>query len=768
MKFSLLPEKLHKPEVSDSVISRTDLLKDSHWASVILVSAPAGSGKTTIVSEWLSEQERTHSWYSLDEWDNDLTQFFAYLIAGVNSIDKQPSAQLDQMLDAFQSIGLEGFLKGFVHYLHTIDHSFILVLDDYQVIENKQIHQVLRTLIEHMPKLMQLVLITREDPPLPLAKLRASKRLLEIRISDLKFSEDEVKAFFFQQLNLTLQEEQLQLLFKRTEGWVAGLQLAALSMQGIEDKIGFIEAFTGSHYYVMDYLIEEVLENQTPEIKEFLLKTAMLDFFSGELCDAVLPLEPGNGRGIINRLVKTNSFIIPMESSREWYRYHHLFRDLLRQRLEQQFKEEIETLHLRAGCWFKTAGREQEAIHHFLKAESFEEAAALIECKWASMDMQLQAASWLEMAKRLPTSILEKSPVLTMGYGWALLDMGDVKGCVEWLDRAQILYDRYQTTDVPNAILICDRLQFELLPATITSARGYIAAAMGDMEGVFKHSRDALAKTPSGQYEKRSVVTMLLAIAHWGMGELDVAETYISQSIESACHAENRLAYHSFYMVLGELYIQQGHFRKAYNVLNQTIERVVEEKKVPILLASLYLGLAKAAFLSSENQEAYALLEESKGYGQKYSLADWKYKYYLMLARVYCSEGFIDLARECLRESRAHYFMNPVPDDISFEEMELEINRAEKQQNAESTSTEGSVNEAFMQEHVNRSLTEPLTVRELEVLTLIASGQSNSEICAALFLALSTVKGYNQTIYGKLQVKRRTEAVAKARALGLV
>ncbi|PKM85717.1 MAG: hypothetical protein CVU86_01375 [Firmicutes bacterium HGW-Firmicutes-11] len=768
MKFSLLPEKLHKPEVSDSVISRTDLLKDSHWASVILVSAPAGSGKTTIVSEWLSEQERTHSWYSLDEWDNDLTQFFAYLIAGVNSIDKQPSAQLDQMLDAFQSIGLEGFLKGFVHHLHTIDHSFILVLDDYQVIENKQIHQVLRTLIEHMPKLMQLVLITREDPPLPLAKLRASKRLLEIRISDLKFSEDEVKAFFFQQLNLTLQEEQLQLLFKRTEGWVAGLQLAALSMQGIEDKIGFIEAFTGSHYYVMDYLIEEVLENQTPEIKEFLLKTAMLDFFSGELCDAVLPLEPGNGRGIINRLVKTNSFIIPMESSREWYRYHHLFRDLLRQRLEQQFKEEIETLHLRAGCWFKTAGREQEAIHHFLKAESFEEAAALIECKWASMDMQLQAASWLEMAKRLPTSILEKSPVLTMGYGWALLDMGDVKGCVEWLDRAQILYDRYQTTDVPNAILICDRLQFELLPATITSARGYIAAAMGDMEGVFKHSRDALAKTPSGQYEKRSVVTMLLAIAHWGMGELDVAETYISQSIESACHAENRLAYHSFYMVLGELYIQQGHFRKAYNVLNQTIERVVEEKKVPILLASLYLGLAKAAFLSSENQEAYALLEESKGYGQKYSLADWKYKYYLMLARVYCSEGFIDLARECLRESRAHYFMNPVPDDISFEEMELEINRAEKQQNAESTSTEGSVNEAFMQEHVNRSLTEPLTVRELEVLTLIASGQSNSEICAALFLALSTVKGYNQTIYGKLQVKRRTEAVAKARALGLV
>lgn len=768
MKFSLLPEKLHKPQLSDSVISRTELLEDSQWASVILVSAPAGSGKTTIVSEWLSEQTRSHCWYSLDEWDNELTQFFAYLIAGVNSIDGHPSAQLDQMLDAFQSIGLEGFMKGFVHHLHTMEHPFILVLDDYQVIENKEIHQVLRTLIEHMPKLMQLVLITREDPPLPLAKMRASKRLMEIRISDLKFTEDEVKVFFFQQLNLILQDDQLQLLFKRTEGWIAGLQLAALSMQEIEDKSSFIEAFTGSHYYVMDYLIEEVLENQTPEIKEFLLKTALLDFFSGELCDAVVPLEPGNGRGIINRLVKTNSFVIPVESSREWYRYHHLFRDLLRQRLEQLPKEEIEMLHHRAGRWFKTAGRDQEAILHFLKAEAFDEAASLIECKWADMDMQLQAASWLEMAKRLPASIFEKSPVLTMGYGWALLDMGDVEGCEVWLDKAQILYNQYQTTEFSNDLLINDTLQFELLPATIASARGYIAAATGDMEGVFMYSRDALAKIPSGQYEKRSVVTMLLAIAHWGMGELKVAETYIAQTIESASHAENPLAYHSFHMVLGELYIQQGHFSKAYDLLERTVARVVEEKQAPILLASLYLGLAKATFLNGDNQQAYRFLEESKGHGQKYSLMDWKYKYYLMLARVYCSEGFIDLARDCLRESRAHYFMNPVPDDISFEEMEVEINQAETLQSAGTTSKDGNINQAFLQEHVNRSLTEPLTVRELEVLTLISSGRSNSEICAALFLALSTVKGYNQTIYGKLQVKRRTEAVAKAKTLGLV
>ena len=768
MMYPLLTIKLNKPQLPDHVITRTELLKDNKSANVVIVSAQAGSGKSTLVSAWLSEQNKPYCWYSLDEWDNDLTQFFTYLIAGINSLDNKPSAKLEQMLDAFQSIGIEGFLKGLVHHLHSIDSSFILVFDDYQTIQNKQIHQVLRTMIEHMPKSMQLVLITREDPPLPLSRLRASNRLLEIRITDLKFTEDEVKAFFMDQLDLTLKEEELQLVYKRTEGWIAGLQLTALSMRGLEDKSSFIEAFTGSHFYVMDYLIEEVLENQTPEIKEFLLNTAVLEFFSGALCDAVVPLEPGNGREIINRLVKSNIFIIPLESSLEWYRYHHLFRDLLRQKLERQPKEDIEMLHHRAGCWFKTAGREQEAILHFLKAEAFEEAAALIECNWDSMDMQLQSASWLELTKRLPASIIERSPVLTMGYGWALLDMGEIESSEVWLDKAQSMYDQCQSLEIRKNFLICDTVQFELLPATISSARGYIAAATGDMEGVFKHTRDALAQIPGDQVQKRSMVTMLLAIAHWGTGELTMAETYIENAIEDASHAESPLTYYSFYMVLGELFIQQGHLDKAYALFEQTIARLDKENKVPVLRASLYLGLAKVAFLRGDNHQAYAFLEESKGYGQKYSLMDWKYKYYLILSRVYCSEGFIDLARDCLLESRTHYFMSPIPDDMSFEEMDITIDQAEKLQSSDSISEDSSINKTFLQEHVNRSLSEPLTVRELEVLTLIASGLSNSEICSTLFLALSTVKGYNQTIYGKLQVKRRTEAVIKAKALGLV
>lgn len=767
----VLATKLQKPLLPDNVISRTDLLKDSDQASVILVSAQAGSGKSTIVSAWLSAQSRSHGWYSLDEWDNDLTQFLMYLSAAIRAIHESISAELQQILDAYPSIGLEGFLKGLVHLLHATDSPFVLVFDDYQVIQNNQIHHVIRTLIEHMPKWMQMVLITREDPPIPLAKLRASKRLLEIRISDLKFTEGEVKAFFQQQLNLTLAEEQLQLVCKRTEGWIAGLQLVALSMRGLEDTSGFIEAFTGSHYYLMDYLFEEVLENQTPELKEFLLKTAVLDFFSGDLCDAVVSLEPGTAQAIIHRLVKTNSFIIPMEASREWYRYHHLFRDLLRQRLEQQSKEDIRRLHHRAGCWFKSIGRDQEAIHHLLKAEAFEEAAAWIECKWASMDMQLQSASWLDMARRLPSAILERSPVLTMGYGWALLDMGDLDGSMVWLNKAQAFYDAYQSKESRMDILVNDTVQFALLPATIASAHGYIAAAKGDMEGVFRHTREALAHTPMDQFQKRSVMTMLLAIAHWGSGELNTAETFIIQSIESASHADSPVTYNSFFMVLGELYIQQGQLDKACHLIEETIARLVRENQTPVFLASLYLSLARIALMRGENTRAYALLEESKSHGQKYSLMDWNYKYYLTLARVYCSEGFIDLARDCLRESRIHDFMNPIPDDFSFEDMEDAIVQAQTRQHSVLASQNDNINnnnKAFAQEHANRSLPEPLTVRELEVMTHIASGASNREICSALFLALSTVKGYNQAIFQKLQVKRRTEAVVKAKALGLV
>lgn len=768
MIIPALTTKLNKPQLPDSVISREALLEDCDRARVILVSAQAGSGKSTVVSAWLSNQSKAYCWYALDDWDNDLMQFFAYLTAGIKSIDEQASEALKQLLDAFQSIGFEAFVRALINQLHTIKSPFVLIFDDYHVIRNDLIHQVIRTMIDHFPPSMQLVLITREDPPFPLAKMRASKSLFELRISQLRFNEKEVKTYFSQKVHISLEEEQIQRLVTRTEGWIAGLQMIALSVQGIKDVAGFIDNFSNSHYYIIEYLMEEVLERQPPEIKAFLLRTSILESFSEDLCDTMLQVETGSSNIIIERLVKTNCFIISTELSHRWFRYHHLFRDLLRQRLEQHSKRELESLHRRAGLWYKTNGFEQEAIHHFFKAKAFEEAAALIECKWSEMDMQLQSASWLELAKRLPSAILERSPILTMGYGWALLDMGDVEACAGWFEKAQRLYDLCQTDARPEDIIINDTTQFNLLPATIAFAYGYIAAATGDIEGVFTHTRYALERIPSDQYIMRGLVGMLLGFAHWGNGNLHEAESLIISSIKNAKRGANPIVENSSYMMLGELYIQQDALSKAKEMFEQMISRLIKENHVTIILPSLYLSLAKIAFLKNENRQAYALLEESKKYGQRYALMDWEYKYYLLLARIYCSEGLYDLARDCITESKMHYRINPIPEIVSIDEVERQIEDAvAHHQPSQILDVKDKNKLAFTKERVNQSLAEPLTVRELEVLSLIVSGLSNQAICDTLFLALSTVKGYNQNIFGKLEVNRRTQAVAKAIELGL-
>lgn len=769
MMFSALSTKLHKPQLPDSMIARESLLRDCEGASVILVSAQAGSGKSTAVSAWLSEQSKAYCWYSLDDWDNDLMQFLTGLIAGLKTMDAHAAENLRQLLDAFPSVGLEAFLRALINQLHLIEFPYILVLDDYHVIRNDQINQVMRTILEHFPPLLQLVLITREDLPFPLAKMRAAKKLTELRTSQLRFTEAEAEHLFSQQLHISLDQEQIQHLISRTEGWIAGLQMTALSIQGIDDIDGFVKALSGSHYYIMDYLMEEVLERQTPEIKEFLLRTSILEFFSADLGDAVVQLETGRSNTIIERLIKTNSFIISTEPSHNWFRYHHLFRDLLKKRLEQQSKRALESLHHRAGLWFKINGFGSQAIQHLLKANAIEEAAALIECKWDEMDMQMQSASWLGMAQKLPAAILERSPVLMLGYGWALLDKGDVEACAEWFDKALRLYSLAQTDDRPEDILINDTTQFDLLPASIASARAYIAAAAGDIAGVFTQTHYALERIPHDQYIKRGIVDMLLAFAHWGSGDLDQAEAVIAGSLQDIKRAANPHVEHSFSMVLGELYIQQGDLGKAQALFERMISRLINENLVPIILPSLYLGLAKIAFLQGENRQAYALLEESKTHGERCALMDWKYKYYLLLARIYGSEGLYDLALSCINESRTYYYVNPIPEDISIDAAEKQIKAAAAQHHTGRLPGIEDENErVFEKELVNQSLPEPLTVRELEVLALIASGSSNQEICDTLFLALSTVKGYVQNIFGKLEVKRRTQAAAKAKELGLV
>lgn len=768
MGMPVLLAKLHPPPPPEHMIPRGDLLKGNQSADVILVSAQAGSGKSTIMSAWLSDQGRPFCWYSLDSWDNDLLQFFTYLAEGFKTIDEQVSQALKQLLDAYQSVGFEAFLRSLIHQLHSIQSPFILVMDDYHAICNEQVHQVLRAILEHFPPQMQLVIITREDPPLRLARLRAGKRLLEIRISQLRFTDEEIRAYFANHLSFTLTRVQLRQIVRRTEGWIAGVQMAALAMQGHDNVDTFIDGFTGSQRYVMDYLMEEVLQRHPPEVKEFLLQSSLLDSFSGELCDSMLCLEVGSCGAIIDKLVRTNSFIIQMDASGEWYRYHHLFRDLLRQHLAHQSAYAPEILHHRAGRWFRDKGRAQEAICHLLQADAAAEAAALIERRWNEMDMQLHSASWLDTARRLPSDILERSPVLAMGYGWSLLDKGDIETCKWWFDKALKLHSLCQAEVRPQDVIIHDEIQFALLPATIASAHAYIAAATGDVEGTFTHARYALDHTPEDQYTKRSVVEMLLGLAHWKSGDLHEAEAVILRSFSNVRRTSNPIIEFSFHMVLGELYIQKGDLHKAKAIFEQTISKLSAGGPAAIMLPSLCLGLAKVALMQGDPGKAFTQLEQGKVQGQVYALMDWKYKYFLLLARIYCAEGLFDLARDCIRESKAHFYINPIPEDVTIGDVEKQIEiAAAHTQSLLTDGTKEEKNPVFIREHANQGLPEPLTARELEVLSLIASGLSNREICDRLYLALSTVKGYNQNIFEKLEVSRRTQAVLKAKELGL-
>lgn len=884
MNHQIMSTKLNKPESATLYVAKKDIekkLSDNSQAGLILVSSFAGSGKTTIISEWIKREHFNYVWYSLDERDNDLQLFFIYLLEGIKGLDQLIAGDLLQLWESFDSIGYDAFIRAFITNLHRIDKEFVLILDDYHSIENEQIDTFIKLLIEHLPLKMKLVIITREDPAFPLSKYRVSNKILEIRIADLRFTKDEAVIFLANQLRQDIDEEHADLLTKQTEGWIAGLQLAVLSMQGLTDIDSFIKDFSGRQTYIMDYLIEEVLEKQPQEAKEFLLKTAVLEYFAASLCDSLLDEGNGYSSRMIAYLQQSNLFLIPLDQDRNWYRYHHLFRELLRQRLPQYIQGmcniTIDELHCRAGDWFNKEGMLLEAIQHYLAGQSYDQAAALIESKWSEMDGQSQSSSWLAMSRLLPKRIIEERPVLAMAFGWALIDTGDLQGSKKWLARAQKLYDLYNNN--PHELPVANIKQFELLPATIAAGYAYIAAATEDIEGIFMHTNEALAKTPSDQYQIRGIVAMLSGFAQWSLGDLLAAEKIIVDMVHTVSNKVNDLTINSFYLALGELYIQMGRLKDAKLLFKNTISQVDGVSKVPILWASLHLGLANIAYLEGNNQEVYQLLNKSREYGQNYALMDWEYKYYLLFAKLYASEGLFDMALDSIYESKKAYFVNPIPDYCSLEDLELLIQirkgsgmlSSDDQLIVESLETksiryltefsaavyaekilaenvdppmlkkagnickvlidrtkeqkrigpcinylvlaskvkeaEGQFNESRLlldeaavlakdehyhrpflehlspaeglnyvnkdvlllkKEMANQKLIEPLTIRELEVLALIVSGLSNQEISNRLFLALSTVKGYNQNIYAKLGVKRRTKAVAKARELGII
>src|SRR6266851_2330859 len=430
MSTPILATKLYIPPPRPSVVSRPrllDRLNEGLYRKLTLISAPAGFGKTTLVSQWLAGGARPAAWLSLDEGENDLTRFLTYLVAAVQTLAATIGAGVVSALLSPQPPPPASILTALLNDLTTISDQFVLVLDDYHLLDAKAVDQALTYLVEHLPPQMHLVIVTREDPQLPLARLRVRGHLTEVRAVDLRFTPSEAAEFLNQVMGLKLEAQDIARLSTRTEGWIAGLQLAAISLQGHQDATSFIRSFTGSHHFVLDYLVEEVLGQQSESLQTFLLRTSILDRLCGSLCDAVLLNPSVSGRETLEYIEHANLFIVPLDNERRWYRYHHLFADLLRQRLHQSIasspgdaESQVNALHIRASVWYEDHGLELEAFHHAANANDVARAERLIEGEGMPLQFRGAGAPVLNWLESLPKTVLDARPSLWVTYASAL------------------------------------------------------------------------------------------------------------------------------------------------------------------------------------------------------------------------------------------------------------------------------------------------------------------------------------------------------------
>src|SRR3954451_5888223 len=531
MAGPLLETKLHVPRGRRGLVARPRLserLSRGAESTLTLVSAPAGFGKTTLLAEWLAgapAEGRSAAWLSLDRRDNDPAVFWSYLVGALQAASPGVGAGALLLLQSSQT-PIEAVLATLLNDLSASSDDVVLVLDDYHVIDARDVQDGMAFLLEHLPPQMHLVIASRADPTLPLSRLRGRGELVEIRAADLRFTPDEAAAYLNEVMGLVLTAQDVAALEGRTEGWVAALQLAALSMQGRADIAGFIAGFAGDDRYIIDYLGEEVLQRQPDNVRSFLLKTSILGRLSGPLCDAVTGQH--GGKPMLEALDRGNLFLVQLDDRRQWYRYQHLFGDVLRAHLLDDQPDRVHELHLRASDWYERNGERSEAIRHALAAEDFERAADLVELAIPAMRRSRQESTvrgWLEA---IPGEGVRVRPVLIVGYAGALLLGGELEGVEARLEDAARWLDTTTGTHVgpqasPAGMVVVDDEEFRGVPGTIELYRAALAVARGDVPDAEGHARRALELSPEEDHLRRASASGLLGLAYWTSGDLHQA-----------------------------------------------------------------------------------------------------------------------------------------------------------------------------------------------------------------------------------------------------
>jgi LuxR family maltose regulon positive regulatory protein len=556
MDAPLLQTKLYIPAtrpdpaagLGTSLVPRPHLierLNEGLAGKMSLISAPAGFGKTTLVSHWVDQVEHPAAWLSLDEDDNELARFLTYLIAALQTIQPEVGTEVLALLQSSPLPPSHTLLTLLINDLTVISERFILVLDDYHTLETETIDQALDFFLDHLPPLMHLVLTSRVDPNVSLARLRASGQLNELRSAELRFTPAETARFLAQMTGLSLAPAEVAALDRRTEGWIAGLQMAALSLRQRETVAvaQFIEDFSGSHHYIMDYLVDEVLQQQPAEVQTFLLHTSILDRLCGPLCEAILPggEVPGGGRYVapppvapdapraqelLAYLEQANLFLTPLDDQRQWYRYHPLFADLLRHRLNQAYPDQVATLHLSASHWYEQAGLTGPAVRHALAAQAFGRAATLVEQVAPAMIERSELARLLTWLDLLPADKVQARPLLGLHYGWVLILSGQIKQAATCLEAVEAMLEADEAKQTPE------------VRAHIAAMRAYLARLAGDFAATIALSRQALPHLPEQDSLLRAMVTLNLAIAHYLQGQFEPAYQLLTEIIATGQTAQ--------------------------------------------------------------------------------------------------------------------------------------------------------------------------------------------------------------------------------------
>jgi LuxR family maltose regulon positive regulatory protein len=753
MTIPIISTKLHIPPLPQNMVSRaslTDRLDAGYQGKFVLVSAPAGFGKTALLAEWAHRCSQVCQvcWVHLDESDNEPLRFVSYLIAALQTHHKNLGEAALSGLHAMPPAPIEAVLTSLVNEIDSSAGDLILILDDYHLIETPAIHSATEFLIKHLPPQMCLVIATRTDPPLPIHRLRARGHMIEIRVEDLRFSRAETRRYLEDTLADHFSTSDIANLDSRLEGWIAGLQMVALSIQGRQDRREFIETFSGSHRFIMDYLTEEIFNQQPFELQNFLLQTSILDRLSGPLCDALVgpgftvqvageDLTPA--QRVLEYLEHANLFLLPMDDERRWYRYHQLFANLLRQRLRQTWPEEIDDLQRRASAWYAANGLTEEAFKHALSANDLPAAAQLVESQ--ALDYLKTGAlstllGWLE---QLPEETIMGHPWLSVFFGWALLLTGRLENLAGYLAAAeQGEVDRQESDD---------------LRGHIAAIQAYSAMLQGEMEQGFVLAQQALDLLPEDDLTVRSVVSFTLGGFNYMRGDMPAAIEAMQSAGRSGEQAGNIHLAVSALSAAGGFLLESGNLSAAQQNYDQALKLATGHSGRPLpIAANAYNGLAQLNIARNdlENARRFAKtsLELAEGWGNVDSLAGS----YMSLAHTERLEGNLPEAQLALDEAKhiaANHSLSP-----DFE--------------GRLAAVDALIHSGDVQLGGHGALIEPLSEREIEVLRLMAQGRSNAEIAEELIIALGTVKAHSSSIYRKLEARGRTEAVIKARELELL